>query len=109
MDEDSVIALNTLAWLLATHPDPRIQNGEEAFRLARQARELSNGEDPAILLSLAATQAEAGRYNEAIKVLDEAQQLAGAARQIDLFTRAESMRAQFEQHQPWRDENSIWK
>ena len=35
--------LNNLAWLLATQPDPRLRNGEEAHQLARRAADLTEG------------------------------------------------------------------
>src|SRR5208282_5745227 len=38
---DSVIALNNLAWLLATASDPKLRNGKEAVRLAERACQLT--------------------------------------------------------------------
>ncbi|MCZ6836788.1 MAG: tetratricopeptide repeat protein [Planctomycetota bacterium] len=109
IDDQSPIALNTMAWLLATHPDPRMRDGEEAIELAQHARDLMQGEDPAILLTLAAAHAETGRFSEAIETIDQAQRRAGETQQIEIFTKAETMRAKFEQRQPWRDDASIWR
>src|SRR5262249_50905029 len=44
----SPVALNELAWVLATHPDSSLRNGSEAVQLARQAGALA-GENDATL------------------------------------------------------------
>ena len=62
-----------LAWLLATHPDAAIRDGRAAVELAEHAA-AENGTDPAVLDTLAAAYAEAGRFAEAV----EAARRAGA-------------------------------
>ena len=78
---DDVGALNNTAWLLATHPDPKVRNGAEAVALARRAAELTPG-DPNSLGTLAAACAEAGRFAEAVRTARQAVDL--ARRQGDL-------------------------
>jgi tetratricopeptide (TPR) repeat protein len=56
---------NRLAWLLATDPDASLRNGAKAVALAQQANQLTGGENPIILCTLAAAYAETGRYDEA--------------------------------------------
>jgi len=57
--------LNNLAWLLATCPDGAVRNGPEAVKLATQANGATGGKNPAVLSTLAAAYAEAGRFTEA--------------------------------------------
>jgi tetratricopeptide (TPR) repeat protein len=73
-----VALLNDTAWLLATNPNASIRNGAEAVELAQRAAQLSGGQEPAVLGTLAAAFAEAGRFPETLetarKALDLAQQ-----------------------------------
>ena len=69
-------ACNQLARLLAMCPDASIRNGVEAVALARQAVQLTGGQDPAALDTLAAAYAEAGRFPEAIQTARRAVELA---------------------------------
>jgi Tfp pilus assembly protein PilF len=66
---------NDLAWLLATCPTAAVRNGAEAVAQAEQARQLA-GDVPSILDTLAAAQAEAGRFAEALATARRALQLA---------------------------------
>jgi protein O-mannosyl-transferase len=75
---------NNLAWLLATCPQASLRNGNKAVELARQANELTGGENPVILHTLAAAFAEAGRFPEAVETAQRALQLAGAQSNTNL-------------------------
>jgi tetratricopeptide (TPR) repeat protein len=76
---DLAAAANNLAWLLATHPDPGRRDPRAALGLVRQA--LAAGESPALLDTLAAALAAAGRFEEAGEAIARA--LAGAEREGD--------------------------
>jgi tetratricopeptide (TPR) repeat protein len=69
-------ALNNLAWVLATCPDPKVRNGARAIELAQNADQLSGGKEPHVLQTLAAAYAEAGRFPEAIATAQRALKLA---------------------------------
>jgi tetratricopeptide (TPR) repeat protein len=73
---DSLHALNDLAWLLATSPNPSLHNPPEAVELARRANDLSAGRRPEVLDTLAAAFAEAGRFGEAVATGQKALELA---------------------------------
>jgi tetratricopeptide (TPR) repeat protein len=77
-------AQNNLAWVLATCSQASLRNGNKAVELAQRANQLTGGENPAILHTLAAAYAEAGRYNDAMQSAQKAIELAKAARQQDL-------------------------
>jgi tetratricopeptide (TPR) repeat protein len=71
--------LNDAAWTLATNPNASVRNGAEAVELALRASKLSGGNDPAILGTLAAAYAEAGRFSDAVRTGQQSQRLAVAA------------------------------
>jgi protein O-mannosyl-transferase len=58
--------LDRLAWMLATSPDPNVRDVPEAVRLAQRACELTHNSNAALLSTLAAAYAEAGRFDEAV-------------------------------------------
>jgi protein O-mannosyl-transferase len=68
-------ALNNLAWLLATCPEPSLRDGGKAVALSRQADQLSGGNEPGVLDTLAAAYAEAGRFPEAVETARRALKL----------------------------------
>lgn len=74
-------ALNNLAWLLATDPDPGVRNGREAVILAERASRLTAYRNPPALDTLAAAYAEQGRFDEAVTTLRQAIALIGPASQ----------------------------
>ena len=59
------MARNNLAWLLATSSDASIRDGNRATELAKQAVQLSGGQDANYLRTRAAAYAETGRFAEA--------------------------------------------
>ena len=69
-------ALNNLAWLRATHPDPKYRDGAEAVRLAERACEVTKYQRTIFIGTLAAAYAEAGRFPEAINTAQHARDLA---------------------------------
>ena len=75
LQPDQPEALNDLAWLRATHPDPKLRNGSQAVTLARRACELAT-HDAEALDTLAAAYAEAGRFAEAAQTARQAMELA---------------------------------
>jgi superkiller protein 3 len=73
---EDVALLNDTAWMLATNPNASIRNGAEAVELAQRAINLTGGSEPAILGTLAAAYAEAGRFSEAVQTARKATELA---------------------------------
>jgi len=75
---DDADVQNKLAWLLATSPQASLRNGNQAVELAQRANQLTGGENPVILRTLAAACAEAGRFSEAVAITQRALPLAEA-------------------------------
>jgi tetratricopeptide (TPR) repeat protein len=90
-DRDFLPAMNNLAWLLATHPDPGLRDGNEAVRLAERACDLTQHQEPLLVGTLAAAYAEAGRFPEAIATAQKARDLALAAGQQELADKNEQL------------------
>jgi tetratricopeptide (TPR) repeat protein len=74
---DTALLAHT-ARLLATSPYASVRNGAEAVELAQRASEFSGGNNPAVLGTLAAAYAEAGRFGEAVRTAEEAERVAAA-------------------------------
>ena len=72
---DDAAALNDLAWIRATYPDPKFRDGPQAVTLARRAIELSSSNANA-LDTLAAAYAEAGRFADAVRTAHKGVDLA---------------------------------
>jgi len=76
---DKPAYLNDLAWVLATHPRAEVRDGNQAVRLAERACQLTQFREPMFVGTLAAAYAEAGRFPDAVKTAERAQDLAAAA------------------------------
>jgi tetratricopeptide (TPR) repeat protein len=67
LDDKYTAAYNDDAWLLATCPQAEFRDGKNAVKLATKAVELSAGNDPGALDTLAVAYAEAGDFDQAVK------------------------------------------
>jgi tetratricopeptide (TPR) repeat protein len=88
-------ALQHLAWIDATDARPELRNGTQAVELAARACELTGQKQPAMLLTLAAAYAEAGRFKEARTTVAMAAELAEAQGQTEMAREARRLRAAF--------------
>jgi tetratricopeptide (TPR) repeat protein len=103
LDPRHVTAQNNLAWLLATCPDKSVRNGNKAVALAQQAVQLSGGNSPEILDTLAAAYAEAGRFPEAIETAQRALDLSAAQNKKPLAEVIQTQLKLFETHSPYHE------
>ena len=94
--------LNDTAWILATNPNASVRNGAEAVALAERAVELSGGREPAILDTLAAAYAEAGRFAEAAETAQKAIHLAKQQNKPTLAASIKARRQLYEAKTPFR-------
>ena len=72
LDAESADAYRSLAWLLATCPDPRFRDPRQALESAERAAQLSAPGDPFVLDALAAAHANAGQFDRAVRYQQEA-------------------------------------
>jgi tetratricopeptide (TPR) repeat protein len=100
-DEPSV--QNNLAWLLATTPDASLRDGTQAVALAEKANQGNGGGNPAVLHTLAAAYAEAGRFEDATATARRAQELAVAQKNSGLTAMLENEIKLYQAAKPVRD------
>ncbi len=100
---DDLALLNDTAWMLATDPNASIRNGAEAVALARRAVQLSKGQEPVVLGTLAAAYAEAGRFPQAIETARKVLQLATQQENRSLAKSVKAQIALYEAGTPFRE------
>ena len=93
---DYAEAQNNLARVLATSSQASLRNGNKAVILAQQANQLTGGENPVILSTLATAYAEAGRFPEAVETAQRALRLAETQSNTTL---ADAIRSQLKLYQ----------
>ncbi|MBX7166439.1 MAG: tetratricopeptide repeat protein [Pirellulales bacterium] len=94
--------LNNLAWLLATHPDPKLRNGSESVSLAESACRQTQYKDPGYLDTLAAAYAELGDFPKAVQVVRQALALPSVAQDAARQEKLRSRLSLYENRQPYR-------
>jgi tetratricopeptide (TPR) repeat protein len=103
LSPESPLMLTTLAWVLATHSDGALRNGEEAVRLAERAVALESRGNPRSLGSLAAAYAETGRFPDAIKVAEEAVSVASSNGDQGTMALCQELLVSFESGRAYRE------
>lgn len=107
-EPDSMMALNNLAWILATNPDPTVRNGAKAINYARRACDLTNFRITIPLGTLAAAYAEAGQFTEAVATAEKACHLASEAHEATLLQRNQQLLELYRSGKPAREWRSQW-
>ena len=74
-DPDNADAANNIAWVRATAADADLRDGRQALELAQRALR-AGGENPVVLRTLAAAQAENGQFAGAIATCQRGEELA---------------------------------
>jgi tetratricopeptide (TPR) repeat protein len=81
LEKDWAEVENQLAWALATHPGSQISNPGESLRMAQQACQHTENNNPSYLDTLAAVYASSGRFREALETAEKALNLALSSKQ----------------------------
>ncbi|MFO0946030.1 MAG: tetratricopeptide repeat protein [Planctomycetota bacterium] len=95
-------AANNLAWILATNANPQLRNGKEAVEFASQASDVVK-KNPQYLDTLAAAHAEAGDFENAIKVATQAIEVARAENQPAVAKDIETRLALYRSGKPYHE------
>ena len=106
IDPAQPAALESLAWLYATCPQGSVRDGSEAVRLAQQLCELTEN-DPSALDTLAAAYAEAGQFERAVAVAQQAVSAAVQRGQSELARAFEARRRLYRARQPFREHSPL--
>jgi hypothetical protein len=96
-------ALNNLAWLLATAPDDQVRDGSRAVELAERACQLTGWKHPVLMGTLAAAYAEAGRFDDAVKMAERARSEAEAQKLEPVAARNTELLELYRQGKPYRE------
>ena len=102
IEPDQRTALNSLAWILSTHPNDEMRNGSEATQFATRLVNLSGETDARELDTLAASLAEVGRFTEAVSTARQAIAKARSENLDQLARTIEARVALYEQGKPYR-------
>jgi len=87
LEPDNAAALNSIAWILCTHPDKKHRDPGQAIDLARRAAELTEYNKAEILDTLATGYAAAGQFDKAVAISRSALKLALDEQNDELVTR----------------------
>jgi len=99
---DWAAPMSEIAWIIATHTDPKLRDPAEAVRLAERAAELTSHQDPVVLDALAAAYAAAADWDRATAVAEAAVALA-SARSPALAEDVSKRLALYRRKQPYRE------
>ncbi|QDV44805.1 tetratricopeptide repeat protein [Stieleria neptunia] len=94
--------LNNLAWVLATSPQDSVRDGARSVELGERAVELTDGQEPHILSTLAAGYAEMGNFEKAIEWSSKAVDV-GKAQEHEQLEQLEEELEQYRAGKPWRE------
>jgi len=98
--------MNNLAWMLATYPDKSFRDGQRAVTLAELACELTQFKATVYIGTLAAAQAEAGRFEEAIATAQRACTNAATLGEINLLKANQDLLEVYRRHEAWHQEKA---
>lgn len=96
-------ARNNLAWVYATNPDPAVRDGQKAVTFAREAAEIAGGRNALVWRTLAAADAEAGQFDQALEVAKKARTQAAADNNSTLVSELDATVSLYGAHQALRD------
>ena len=92
-----------LAWILATHPDPKLRSVKDALFLATRASELTQNNNAQVLQSLAAAQAANEQFDQAATTADHAIAITSQSKDAALSAQLTSDANRYRAHQPITD------
>lgn len=102
--DDSISMSNAVAWLLATTADDTVRDGRVALEVATRCCVVTERKDPEFLDTLAAAQAEAGRFDEAASTMRQALEIARKSDSIDSAAVFEKRLSNYLNRMPYRVE-----
>ncbi len=104
------LPVDDLAWLLATHNNPKFRNGPKALRLAEKVCELTNYEHSSALITLAASYAETGQFAKAVATAEKSLKLMEQAGRQEKVNQIQQWLVLFKQNLPLhRDPRKPWE
>jgi protein O-mannosyl-transferase len=105
---EMIQALYNLSWLIATHEDKKVRNGNEAVKLAEKLCSITHYTEPLALDALAAAFAETKRFDAAVLTAKKALNIALRKGPKELVSGLEERLKLYQTEQPYR-QNSLRK
>ena len=102
LQPQNIIMNNDLAWLLATCPQAPLRDGQQAVQISERLVATTDRKMPEVLDTLAAAYAEAGRFDDAVKTIQEALAVSKASGANYLVTIQTHMLELFQAGKPFR-------
>jgi tetratricopeptide (TPR) repeat protein len=103
---EAVRAGTFLGWTFATSPEPRMRDANTALELSQHVVELTKGQDPLALDTLAAAQAASGSYDDAVKTAQAGLKLANSQGNTRLAEAIARRVALYQKKSPYRSDSS---
>ncbi len=103
LDPNDLGTLLLAANLRAADEDPHVRDGAEACTLAEKLIKLTGGQQPAALDALAMAEAELGRFDEAVKIQQEAVKFIEVTGPKEDVTAMQNRLELYQKQQPWRE------
>jgi spermidine synthase len=103
LNPDQPSAANNLAWLLATSESDRVRDPAESIRIAEATLVTAAGSNPAVLDTIAAAYAAAGRFEAAVRTATDAARLAREAGDGALAEEIEARLVLYRSDRPYVD------
>lgn len=100
---ESPLLANGLAWVYSTCPDEKHRNGAEAVKLAEGAVQATGNRMHEFIDTLACAYAEVGRFEDAVKRIDEAASMASDPSQKIFLDQYKGRQTLFREKKPFRD------
>ena len=98
---DHPAALAGIAWILATAADSSLRNADNAVRFAERAADATEHRDLSVLDALAAAYAAAGRFDDAVRIVEDSINFATAANFDALLPQLRSRLNLYKQRKPY--------
>ena len=89
----------SVAWIMATCPDPKFRDTDRAVEMATRAIQLDGADDYRYLDTLAAAQANANKFQDAVKTVQQAMQVAPE----EMVSELEGRLASYQQGRAFRE------
>ncbi|MCA9260924.1 MAG: redoxin domain-containing protein, partial [Planctomycetales bacterium] len=103
-DPANLTLMNNLAWQLAANRNADVRNPREAVRWAERAAAATGFKHTGVLDTLAVAYASAKRFDDAVRIADQARKIAAEEGDDATVLQMESRLRQFREGQPYRDE-----
>ena len=103
LEPNNLDVLLLTANVRAADENPQVRDGGDAHVLAERLVKLTGGQQPAALDALAMAEAELGRFDEAVKIQQEAVKLIEATGPKEDVTAMQNRLELYQKRQPWRE------